>query len=512
MKFLNLHSGLSVSAKNKPHEIALTFEKTELTYLELYNRVKSIGHSLIDKGIKKGDHVALYMRNRMETAEIYFAISMIGAVVVPINYMIKGNDLSTLINKSDAKLAFIESQAQEEFSAILDSLESVDARKTVLIGDEEAENKFISYLSFNVNKFDEIDVHVNHEDLACLMYSSGTTALPKGIMLTHGAMLMRVLKIPFEWSGNYSSVFLITVPLYHSIGFNILFILPVLGIRVVITREFIPEKTLHVIQVEKITHSVFVPTQYILMLQEPNFYQYDLSSLVRLISGGAPITESTKTTIIKAFNCEFSEFFGSSETGSYINLRPEFVLSKSTSIGQQAEDTQVRLLDENGNDVCIGKGGEFAIRSSSLFTGYYNQPEETMESFTEDGWFLTGDMGKMDKDGYYYLLDRKKDMIISGGVNVYSKDIEEILFKHTSVLDAAVVGIQDEIWGESVKAFVVLKNENEITEEELISYCNNQLSKFQRIRELEFMKEFPRNPSGKILKRQLRESISLHKH
>ncbi|MFC4024060.1 class I adenylate-forming enzyme family protein [Oceanobacillus longus] len=504
MQFLNLHSGLSVSAKNKPHETAITFENEKLTYLELYNRVKSIGHSLMAKGIGKGDHVVLYMRNRLETAEIYFAVSMIGAVSVPINYMVKGNDLTALINKSDAKLAFIETDSLQDYNTVLDSLDSLDASKTVLLSDEEVATEFVSYQFFNVGKFDEINIEVGQDDLACLMYSSGTTALPKGIMLTQGAMLMRVLKIPFEWSVNYKSVFLITVPLYHSIGCNILYILSVLGIRIAVTREFGPEKTLQVIQDEKVTHSVFVPTQYILMLQQPNLKQYDLSSLVRLISGGAPITEPTKASIIKEFNCKFSEFFGSSETGAYISLRPDSVLSKSTSIGQQAEDAQVRLLDENGNDVGVNEGGEFAIKSSTLFKGYYNQPEETEKSFIEGGWFLTGDMGRVDEDGYYYLLDRKKDMIISGGVNIYSKDIEEILFKHQAVLEAAVIGIQDEVWGESVKAYVVLKGETEITEEELMDYCNNQLSKYQRIKELEFVAEFPRNPSGKILKRQLR--------
>ncbi|WP_158595090.1 class I adenylate-forming enzyme family protein [Oceanobacillus piezotolerans] len=500
----NLHSGLSVLAKNKPNETAITFEERKLTYSELYNRAKSIGHSLMNNGIKKGDHVVVYMRNRVEAAEIYFAISMIGAVVVPINYMVKGIDLAALINKSDAKFAFIELQTLKEYNAVLTKLNLLDHKKSVLVGDGEAATSFISYSSFNVNKFEEIDVQVRYEDLACLIYSSGTTSLPKGIMLTHGAMLMRTLKIPNEWSSDYRSVFLITVPLYHSIGFNILYTVPVLGMRVVITREFDPEQTLKLIQDKKVTHSVFVPTQYIMMLKQPSFNQYDLLSLVRLISGGAPINESTKRSIIKEFSCEFSEFFGSSETGSYINLRPESVLTKFTSIGQQVEDAQVRLLDESGNDVGVGVEGEFAVRSSSLFLGYYNQPEETENSFIEGGWFLTGDMGKMDEDGYYYLLDRKKDMIISGGVNIYSKDIEEVLFKHPAVLEAAVIGIPDDIWGESVKAFVVLKKENMITEEELIFHCNNQLSKYQRIKELEFIKDFPRNPSGKILKRQLR--------
>ena len=508
MNSLNVHTGLSALAKNKPNEIAITFEQNKLTYLELYNNAKSIGHSLMAKGIKKGDHVVLYMRNRIETPEIYFAISMVGAVIVPVNYMVRGNDLAALINKADAKLAFIESETIKDYTEILNSLKILDVKRTVLVGDEITGTSFTSYSSFNLNKFDEINVKVGYDDILCLMYSSGTTSLPKGIMLTHGVVLLRTLKLPNEWNSDYRSVFLMTLPLYHNIGFSTLFSIPVLGMRVVITRDFDSKKTLRLIEDEKITHAIFVPTQYIKMLQQPNLHQYDYSSLVRLISGGAPITESIKNSIIKKFNCQFSEFFGSTETGVYINLRPESVLSKLTSIGQQVEDFQIRLIDEKGNDVGVGEGGEFVVRSSSLFSGYYNQPVETEGSFIEGGWFLTGDVGKIDEDGYYYLLDRKKDMIISGGVNIYSKDIEEVLFKHPSVIEAAVIGIPDELWGECVKAFVVLEEKSIETEEELVSYFNNKLPKFQRIKELEFIKELPRNPSGKILKTQLRNNIN----
>lgn len=510
MKFDNLHVGLSFHAKNMPNERAIVFENNELTYLEFYTRVKTLAHAMINRGIKKGDHIILYMRNRIEMPVIYYAISSIGAVAVPINYMVKGKDLVQLINRSDAIFAFIEKESLQSFENALPELEKINYEHIILVGDSN--DKFKHYDSlFSGEKNGNLELQVGYEELAVLIYSSGTTSLPKGIMLTQGAIITRLFRLAIEWGISYRSTVLITVPMYHSIGHHFQLLLSMLGCRIVITREFNPENTLRVIQNEKVTHSVFVPTQYIMMLQVPTFNQYDLSSLQRLISGGAPIAQPIKETIINKFNCEFSEFFGCSESGNFIYLRSKDVIRKCKSIGQQA-DMEVRLVDERGEDVKPGEEGEFAVRGGGLFSGYYNQPVETRKSFLEGDWFLTGDMGKEDEEGFYYLLDRKKDMIISGGVNIYSKDIEEELYSHPGVLEAAVIGAPDEKWGEKVKAFVVLKDGIKIQKEELLSYCNERLAKYQRIKELELISSLPKNPSGKILKRQLRgnENVLLY--
>lgn len=508
MKYNNMHQGLQTHAKKRGKEIALVYEDKRLTYLELFKRVNSLGQSMMDKGIKKGDHVLLYMRNRMEMAEIYYAISIIGAVAVPINYMVRSRDLAELVNSSDSVFAFIEIEKLSDFEEGLPNFSRITPHNTVLVGNEsnqEARSKYIDYSTFFLNECDQpIDIEVGPEDLSVFIYSSGTTSLPKGIMLTHGALLTRSAQSFVEWGISEKDTVLLTVPMYHSIGHGMLFSLSSHGTRIIITREFDPEKTLQLMQNEKITYGIFVPTQYNMMLQSKTIDQYDFSSVRLLISGGAPIHAETKKRIIETFSCEFSEFFGSSETGVIVILRPKEVIRKAKSVGIQTEIAEVRLVDHDGNDVGIGEEGEFACRWDGLFSGYYNLPEETRKSFLEEGWFLLGDMGKMDEEGYFYLLDRKKDMIISGGVNIYPKDIEEVINAHPAVLEAAVIGAPDEKWGEKVKAFVVCRVGQKVVREELLEYCNNKLAKFQRIKEIEFLESLPRNPSGKILKRELR--------
>lgn len=505
MKYDNLHMGLKVHAKNNGDKVAVIYENKRYTMKELLERVYIVGNAMMDLGVKKGDHVILYMRNRLEMIEIFYAISMIGAVVVPINYMVRGKDLVELINSSDGIFAFIEEEKLPDFEEALPHLEKISGKNSVIIG-TNVPGRFINYSSFFINpNKNPIEVPVGMNDLAAFIYSSGTTSLPKGIMLTHGALLIRSLRTSVEWRLNHRDTILITTPLYHSIGHAKAFSLAIHGCTLVLTREFDPEKTLSLIQNEKVTYAIFVPTQYHMMLNVPDIEKYDFSSVRLLVSGGAPLLASTKKKIMEVFDCEFSEFFGSTETGVVVILRPEDVIRKAKSVGVQAEYAELRLVDENGNDVGIGEEGEFAVRWGGMFSGYYNLPEETEKAHLDGDWFLLGDMGKQDEDGFYYLLDRKKDMIISGGVNVYPKDIEEVIYTHDAVLEAAVIGVPDEKWGEKVKAFVVLKEGAEVDKEELMAYCNEKLAKFQNIKELEFLPSLPRNPSGKILKRELRK-------
>jgi acyl-CoA synthetase (AMP-forming)/AMP-acid ligase II len=477
MEHDNLHLGLAMHAKNKGNETALVYEGKQLTFVEFFNRVNSLGRAMMCQGIKKGDHVLLYMRNRMEMVEIYYAISSIGAIAVPINYMVRGQDLIELVNSSDAVFAFVEIEKISDIEAAIQKFHRIRPDNTVLVGGISNET-YIDYDAFIMMNTNPTNVQVGSQNLSALIYSSGTTSLPKGIMLSHGALLTRVLRFAIEWGLTYKDTILITIPMYHSIGHALMLTLSVLGCKLVVTREFDPEKSIKLMQNEKVTCSIFVPTQYTMMLQIPTIDQFDLSSVRLLISGGAPIRSDTKKLIMAKFSCEFSEFFGSTETGAVIVLRPKDVIRKAKSVGLQAEYAEISLVDNEGKDVGIGEEGEFAVRWGGLFSGYYNLPEETMKSHRDDGWFLLGDIGKMDEEGFYYLLDRKKDMIISGGVNIYPKDIEQVLYTHQAILEAAVIGTPDEKWGENVKAFVVLKEGEKVDKDVLIEYCNNHLAKF----------------------------------
>lgn len=506
MNSSNLHFGLSIHAANKPDEIAFKFNDRALSYKQLYERVCCLANALSNRGIKKGDHIALYMKNRLEMAEILYAASMVGAVSVPINYMIDGSTLKRLIDTSDASHIFVEKEQLNKFSEIMNQLKIIRDENIIFVGDRnESLSDCLDYEQLiSKSSAQAPEVEVSAEDVAAILYSSGTTSLPKGIVLTHRQMMNRVLRTALEWNINYRDTLLVTVPIYHSVGHLYIFYVSALGCRVVITREFNPGDVLTIIQDEKITHSFFVPTQYTAMLQEPVINNVDLSSLNLLVSAAAPLAEATKKEIIKKFKCDLTEFLGTTETALLTSLRPKDVLRKTASVGQQVDFAEIRLVDDHGNDISPGEDGEFVFRGPALFREYYKMPKETNESFFPGGWHRTGDMGRMDEDGFYYILDRKKDMIISGGVNIYSKDIEEVLYTHSAVLEAAVIGIPDDKWGEAPKAFVVLKNNVSIRKEDLMDYCNEKLTKFQRLKDIELMESLPRNPSGKILKRQLR--------
>lgn len=505
MKITNMQMGLKVFAEEKPHDVAIVYYDQSLTFQNVYHRVNAIANSLLSLGVKKGDHIAVYMRNRMEMPETLYAIAAVGAVCLPINYMIDGENLLNLLSFSDVQYIFVEKEQLPNIEAIKEQLTFIRNEAIITVGSNSNEEYTNYNTMLQLGSIEDPNIQMSPEDTFNIMYSSGTTSLPKGIVFNEGKVFERMGNATKEWQINSSSITLISVPIYHSVGHTFTWFLPLFGCRIVIMREFNPITSLQMMQEHQVTHAFFVPTQYNFLLQASEVKEYQLLSLQLLISAAAPLSANMKKQIIKQFNCNLTEFFGSSETGAFLYLRPEDVVNKTASLGKKSEIVEVRLVDNNGNDVGVGEDGEFVIRSPFLFNEYYKLPHETKNAYLPGGWFCTGDMGKIDSEGFYYLLDRKKDMLISGGVNVYPKDIEEVIQLHPAVLEVAVIGIPSKRWGESVKAFVVLKEDKEITEDELIHFCNEKLAKFQRIKELEFINSLPRNPSGKILKRELRK-------
>ncbi|WP_342515130.1 AMP-binding protein [Sporosarcina sp. FSL K6-1522] len=508
MNITNMQMGLKVFAEQKPHEVAITSYGQSLTFQDLYHRVNALTNSLVALGVQKGDHIAVYMRNRLEMPEIYYAISAVGAVCLPVNYMLVGDSLTNLLNASDVKYVFVEEDQLSQIEAIQDRLTYISSQTIIVVGStsETPVNHYESMLQ--QSSIEDPTILVDPDATFNILFTSGTTSLPKGIVFDGDTVFKRTQSFGNEWKMDSSTVTLISVPIYHSVGLTFTWFLPLFGCKLVIMREFDPILTLQWIQDHQITHAFFVPTQYHHLLQVPNIRHYQLSSLQLLIAAAAPLSAEKKKQITEKFNCRLTEFFGSSETSAYIILRPEDVIDKAASIGKKIDETvvEIRLIDAQGNDVSPGEDGEFAIRSPYLFSEYYKAPQETQDSHLPGGWYCTGDMGKIDSDGFYYLLDRKKDMLISGGVNIYPKDIEEVVQLHPAVQEVAVIGIPDELWGEAVKAYIVLKEGQSCSEEEMIHDSNKKLAKFQRIKEVDFIQALPRNPSGKILKRELRKN------
>lgn len=498
-------NGLKVHAKNQPNKLAIIYNDEEITFKDLNNRVNALANSLLSRGVRKGDHVILYMRNRLEMAEVYYALGKIGAVAVPVNYMIEGDSLTQLIERADAKVVIMESEQLTKYQKVAGRLEKIDAQSTYVIRNEKDEHPFSDFNELRKGATDEVSVEFDSDHIFAMLYTSGTTSLPKGILIPNGTHILRCMRFSSEWNVKRNSVMMVTVPMYHAVGHLISFFPVLLGATIVITREFEPESILEAIQNHQVTHAFFIPIMYNGLLSHPSFDQYDFSSLELLVCAAAPLSATLKRLIIEKFNTGLLEFFGSSETSAYLTLFPEDVVRKTDSIGQQLAHYEIRLVNDDGVDVKQGEEGEFAVRSPLLFKEYYNQPKTTEASFLSGGWFLTGDMGKEDDEAFYYILDRKKDMLISGGVNVYPRDIEIILEQHADVQEVAVIGMPNERWGEVPKAFVAKKPDALVTEEELLAFANAKLLNFQRIKELEFVDMLPRNPSGKILKFKLRE-------
>ena len=500
------------SAHRFPKKTALIFGNDRLSYEELNDRVNRLADSLVKAGLKKGDRIAVLLHNCPEFFEIYFASAKLGGIFVPINNLLKKNELKQIFGYIEPEAIFFDRDYLETLNTMGTDLKALQFQ----VGAGEVSGPSVHKYDglMDHGKDEEPGIKVSDDDIMSIFLTSGTTGVPKGAMRTHRHAYIDSLVGSVELNLRQDDRMLMVFPFYHvTWEDNMRHIL--MANTIVIRREgsFDAKEVFGLLETHNITICQLVPTMISTMLQVEDVDAYDLSSLRLLTYTASPMPVELLKKTIKRFKCQFMQFYGQTETGPLTTvLRPEdhvlegseIRLARLASAGRTVLNYEAGIVDPQGKDVPVGEVGELIVRSESMTVGYWRLPEETAKTI-KDGWLYTGDFGRLDDEGYVYIIDRKNDMIISGGKNIYPREIEEVLYKHDAVLEAAVIGVPDDHWGESVRALVVLKPGKKANEDDIISFCKQNLASYKKPRWVEFRDELPKNPTGKILKRVIRD-------
>ena len=509
--WLNLGQNLQVNAIKFPNNIALKDSKRAFTYPETNRRVNRLAHGLLSLGLKKGDKVAVLLENCIEIVEVYLATAKTGLVIVPINFRLLGPEVEYIVDDSDAQ-AFI---AHDEFTPCVDdirpNLRNIRPDCYVVVGQERA--GYREYEAFMRERPEtEPEADVRPEDTWILIYTSGTTGKPKGVVRSHESHIAFYLINAADFGYTEHDICLNIMPLCHINSTFFTFTFTYIGGTAYIhpARGFKAEEILEIIEREKITFISLIPTHYSMILNVPEeARKRKVSSIRKLLCSSAPARKEMKLAIMQFFpGVELYEAYGSTEAGIVTVLKPEHQMRKLGSIGYESLGTdRIKILDEEGKEVAAGEIGELYSRGPMLFDEYYKSPDKTARSFRGE-WFSAGDMARRDEDGFYEIVDRKDNLIITGGEHVYPSEVEKVLGSHPGVLEAAVVGLPHEKWGETVTAFVIPQDPaHPPTEEEIAAFCKGKLAGHKRPRAVRFIsqEEMPRTGSGKVLHRVLRE-------
>jgi acyl-CoA synthetase (AMP-forming)/AMP-acid ligase II len=508
--WLNLGEMVKMNAKKFPNHIALKDSIRSFTYPGLNKRVNKLANSLLDLGLKKGDTFSVLLENCIEIVEAYLAAAKTGLVIAPIHFRFVGREILMLMNNADAK-AFI---VHEEFTPIVNSirnkLKSIPKENYIVVGGKE--RGYIEYEDFiNNSPNSEPEINISCYDPWIILYTSGTTGVPKGVVRSHESYIAFFLINAVDFGFNEHDICLNVMPLYHVNSTFYTFLFLYLGGTAYIhpARHFKADEILEIIEKEKITYISLIPTHYNLILNASDkAKKRDVSSIKKLLCSSAPVSKSMKKEIMKFFpGVELYEAYGSTEAGLVTLLKPEDQLRKLGSIGYEAVGTDfVKLLDENGNEVGVNEVGELYSRGPMLFKEYHKMPEITDASFRGE-WFSAGDLAKRDEDGFYYIVDRKDNMIITGGEHVYPSEVQDIIISHPDIFDAAIIGLPHEKWGEQVIAVIVPRENSKLKEKMIIDYCKDKMAGYKRPKKVIFIKDedMPRTATGKILHRVLRE-------
>jgi long-chain acyl-CoA synthetase len=489
---MNLADNLVRSVAVFPDRPAIRLDDTVLTYADLDERSARVAGLLAQHGVRPGDRVAIMLANVPEFAAIYYAVLRVGAVVVPMNPLLKEREVAYYLADAEARLIFSGQACAEEARA---GAEQVGV--TCLVVVDRFEDLLMADPVYTV-------VDRSESDTAVILYTSGTTGQAKGAQLTHANLTANVAVAAKDlFHLGQSDVIFGGLPLFHSFGQTCGLNAAIsVGACLTLVARFTPEKALEVIARDQVTIFEGVPTMYVALLAAPR-EGCDLSSLRLCVSGGAALPVDVLRGFEQAFGCMILEGYGLSETSPVASFNHPDRERKAGSIGTPIQGVEMRLIDDLGQDVPLFEVGEIAIRGHNVMNGYWRRETATAEAIV-DGWFRTGDLARMDEDGYFFIVDRKKEMIIRGGYNVYPREIEEVLYEHPAVVEAAVVGIPDAVLGEEVGAAVVLKPGAGETAEDIREYIKNEVAAYKYPRKVWLMEALPKGPTGKILKREIR--------
>ena len=495
-----------------PDRQAFSYREERVTFNQFNARVNSLIHALWSLEVQKGDVLGILSWNCLEYADVYGAAMKGGFIASPFNPRLQADELEYLINYSEAKTLFVGPELWETVNELRSRIPHVKN----FVSFEGPGKDMIPHgdlLRAHPNK--EPDIRVAEEDPFVIFYTSGTTGVPRGALYTQGRKMEDTRIFVQELALDPTDKHVMIVPLFHVAGGSFLwaFFYAAAGNVIMPQRSFDPAATLQAIQDERATAIHIVPTHLVAMLSLPGFEKYDLSSLKRMWYAGSPMPTELLRKGMEIFGPIFMQAYGQSESGPNVTFLParyHQVLDRPleeqrvlASIGQPCIGVHVRIVDEKNRDVEPGEVGEIVAQSKSIMVEYWQRPEETLEALT-DGWLHTGDLGYYDEKGFIYIVDRKKDMIVTGGENVYSREVEDVLYMHPAIAEVAVIGIPDPTWVERVHAVVVLKPDATSTEKDLIAFCKEHLASYKAPKSVEFLESLPKNPQGKILKKEIR--------
>jgi len=500
-----------LAAHHAPNVEAVCFGDRVLTYVELRDRCWRLSNALAAVG-EPGDRVAILAENCPEYTECYYGVPGAGMALTLLNYRLTARELTYIIGNSAPRLLVVEPKYLPTIQQIRADIPSVE--QILLIGSEaEGCTNYDAFVAGG--EATEPTRRPSEDDLCWLLYTSGTTGLPKGAMLSHRNLMAAILNGMVGWEVSPDEVCMSAFPQFHVAGYAIP-LNHLRGYKVVMLKTFDPQTMLRTVEEQRITSTSMAPTMIAMLLESGMADDYDLSSLKRIGYGASSMpAEVLRKARLKWPQVRFGTGFGMTElSGNVMSMGPldhdraaEHGLPLLASVGKQMPLARVRVVDDENRDVAANTPGEILVKGDQVLMGYWRNPEASAAAFT-DGWFHTGDVGRWDEDGYLYIVDRKKDMILTGGENVYPREVEEVLYEHPAVVEAAVIGAPDPKWGEKVVAAVCVREGYEVTAAALIEHCRERIASYKKPRHVVFIDVLPRNASGKVLKRELRDRIA----